>query len=84
MPAGGNLYLSAENVNLSVEDVALYDIMPGKFVKMTVTDTGTGMDEETQARIFEPFFTTKERGRGNGLGLASVYGIVKNHGGFSK
>jgi len=82
MPAGGDLYLSAENAELGEIDVSPYDIKPGRFVKITVTDTGIGMDDTTKARIFEPFFTTKELGRGTGLGLASVYGIIKNHGGF--
>ena len=82
MPSGGDLFLSAENVELSNIDVSPYDINPGKFVKVTVTDTGIGMDEVTKTKIFEPFFTTKERGRGTGLGLASAYGIIKNHGGF--
>ncbi len=82
MPHGGDLYLSEENVELDDISVSPYEIAPGRFVKVTVTDTGTGMDEATRSRIFEPFFSTKERGRGTGLGLASVYGIVKNHGGF--
>jgi two-component system, cell cycle sensor histidine kinase and response regulator CckA len=82
MNGGGDLYLSAENVELGEMDVKPYDARPGGFVKVTVKDTGMGMDEATRSRIFEPFFTTKERGRGTGLGLASVYGIVKNHGGF--
>ncbi|HVN72521.1 MAG TPA: PAS domain S-box protein [Desulfomonilia bacterium] len=82
MPGGGDLYLSVENVELDEVDVSPYDIKPGRFVKVTVTYTGIGMDESVKARIFEPFFTTKERGRGTGLGLASAYGIIKNHGGL--
>ena len=82
MPGGGDLYLSVENVDLDEIDVSPFGVKPGKYVKMTITDTGVGMDEATKDRIFEPFFTTKERGRGTGLGLASVYGIIKNHGGF--
>jgi len=82
MPGGGDLYLSVENVDLDDMDVSPFGVKPGKYVKMTITDTGVGMDEATKARIFEPFYTTKERGRGTGLGLASVYGIIKNHGGF--
>ena len=82
MPGGGDMYLSVENVALRQDEVSPYDLNPGPFVKITVTDTGVGMDEATKARIFEPFFSTKQRGRGTGLGLASVYGIIKNHDGF--
>jgi CheY-like chemotaxis protein len=82
MPSGGNLFISTENVNLGEIDVGPYDTVQGKYVKITVTDTGIGMDGETMARIFDPFFTTREKERGTGLGLASTYGIIKNHGGF--
>jgi CheY-like chemotaxis protein len=82
MPEGGDLYLETENVTLRPDDVKPFWLQPGKYVKIVVTDTGIGIDEKTKQRIFEPFFTTKEMGRGTGLGLASAYGIVKNHGGF--
>jgi nitrogen-specific signal transduction histidine kinase/CheY-like chemotaxis protein len=82
MPGGGDLYIRGENVTLDENAATLYGARPGNYVKVSVTDTGVGMDEETQQRIFEPFFTTKEMGRGTGLGLASAYGIIKNHGGI--
>lgn len=82
MPRGGHLILSAENAELTAEEVAPYGAAPGRFVKLVVADTGIGMDAATQARIFEPFFTTKRRGEGTGLGLASVYGILKAHAGI--
>lgn len=82
MPGGGDLYLETENVVLDDGFVRPYELEPGKYVKIAVTDTGVGMDKATQARIFDPFFTTKEMGRGTGLGLASTYGIIKNHGGI--
>ncbi len=82
MPAGGNLYLATENTVLDKEFVTAHGIESGKYVKISVRDTGTGMDDETRQRVFEPFFTTKEMGRGTGLGLASSYGIIRNHGGI--
>jgi len=82
MPGGGNLYIQTENVTLDENYTSLFEVRPGKFVKISVADTGVGMDESTRQRVFDPFFTTREMGRGTGLGLASVYGIIKNHGGF--
>lgn len=82
MPGGGELYLQTENSPLDADHVKPLDIEPGRYVKIVVTDTGVGMDEATQERIFDPFFSTKEMGRGTGLGLASVYGIIQNHRGL--
>ena len=82
MPGGGDLYLSTENVTLDKSYVKPFSIEHGRYVKISVTDTGVGMGKATQKKIFDPFFTTKEMGRGTGLGLASSYGIIKNHGGL--
>ena len=84
MPEGGDLYIDLENVQLDEHYARIkpFNVRPGRFVKLSVTDTGVGMTPETQKRIFEPFFSTKEKGMGTGLGLASAYGIIKNHSGF--
>jgi len=82
MPNGGTITLRTESVVLSKSDVAAHGVSPGRYIKLSVTDTGIGMSEDTCKHIFEPFFTTRQFGQGAGLGLASVFGIVKNHGGF--
>ena len=82
MPGGGKLYIETENISLDKTPVQLDQSESEKYVRISIRDTGSGMDEATQQRLFDPFFTTKEMGRGTGLGLASVYGIIKNHSGF--
>jgi signal transduction histidine kinase len=82
MPQGGAITIETENVYLEDRDRGqLCDIKPGQYIRLRVFDTGCGMDEETKKKIFEPFFTTKGEGEGTGLGLSTVFGIVKNCGG---
>ncbi len=81
MPDGGRLIFATAQTRLEEGDGLPLDVAPGEFVLLTISDTGTGMNEKTRQHIFEPFFTTRETGSGTGLGLATVYGIVKSHGG---
>jgi PAS domain S-box-containing protein len=83
LPKGGRITIRASNVELDASDKKKHNpIVPGPYVMLSIEDTGCGMDLKTQARIFDPFFTTKEMGKGTGLGLATVYGIVKQTGGY--
>jgi len=82
MPGGGDLYLKTRNITHRDFRSEVYNPKPGNYVMHEVVDTGEGMDDKTAERIFDPFFTTKEMGRGTGLGLASVFGIIKGHGGY--
>lgn len=82
MPGGGQMYVETKQETIKEKNAKLLTIEPGKYIIVSVTDTGIGMDTATRQRIFDPFFTTGQMGRGTGLGLASAYGIIRNHGGM--
>ena len=82
MPSGGELFIRTDKVSHKDFGSHLFKVAPGNYIRLVINDTGIGMDPKTKAMIFEPFFTTKPIGKGTGLGLASVYGIIKAHGGY--
>jgi|WetSurMetagenome_2_1015567.scaffolds.fasta_scaffold00139_9 two-component system, cell cycle sensor histidine kinase and response regulator CckA len=82
MPEGGRLHIQTTNITIQEQDATAFEVKPGDYVKISISDTGTGMDKDTLKRIFEPFFTTRAQQGGTGLGLASAYGIIRNHGGI--
>lgn len=82
MPEGGTLRLETRKVTLDTKDAAHHQVEPGRYARLSVTDTGVGMDQKTLQRIYDPFFSTKDKSQGAGLGLASAYGIIKNHAGI--
>ena len=82
MPEGGDLFIQTKNEILDERFAEAYGVRPGKYVAISITDTGIGMNRKTLKRVFDPFFTTKDKERGTGLGLASAYGIIKNHEGI--
>ena len=81
MPGGGDLFIKTANVTSPLTEDRHLDQKPGEYVLLSVSDTGIGMDKKTMERVFDPFFTTKDMSKGTGLGLASVYGIIRNHDG---
>ena len=82
IPEKGDITVKTENVFLDKHTARSFELASGRFVKISVIDTGVGMDAKVRQRIFEPFFTTKEVGKGSGMGLASAFGIIKNHNGI--
>src|SRR5207245_6323542 len=83
MPEGGRLTVRVDEIDIDeTAAIALVEGRAGRYARLSVSDTGTGIDEQTRARLFEPFFTTKEQGKGTGLGLSIVYGIVKQSAGY--
>ncbi|MEJ2041629.1 MAG: ATP-binding protein, partial [Desulfosarcinaceae bacterium] len=81
MPENGSILIETRNIEPDADQCMRLGLKRGRYVRIKIEDTGVGMEEDIVSRIFEPFFTTKELGRGTGLGLASAYGIIKNHGG---